>query len=471
VDSDVRFVPSEVDVADYCRDPHVRARIHEYAGAADGGAPSAVYLATLSPDDTPFLTWERARRAPPQSYDELAELGGDMARSLWDTRNLLFVFDLDYLNVDSQRSAFAYSAQTFVTLEPTFRAVLAVLRHFGIRPFRLMTGRGYHFLGRIPLTHPIVDALAALLPSAPRWHADIEARRPAGIDATMTARHARAAAGLGLLIEHLSHLVLRQASAFSAVPVVVNGTVVGRGPRGRECVSLDFSHIGDPLDTRLIRVAFGPYQWHRFRPDIFGVPVASLPPLVALPRPREPLTSMLLSTRDLAAGRRLASREAIGIPDISIGIRRVLTSYRHSALAVFHDTFASERSSPPPDVDLPPCVGRAFTAPNDLLLKPEHIQHAVRLLMARGWTARQVADAVGAAYAADCQWGSRWRRIDRQTRAEFDVRVFAGMVATGLDQLIDLNCVSAQEKDVCPQVGCPFDLRIDRDRLREGAAP
>ena len=77
-----------------------------------------------------------------------------------------------------------------------------------------------------------------------------------------------------MLIEYLAHLVLHQARAFSAVPVVVNGTVVGRGPRGRECVSLDFSHVGDPLDTRLIRVAFGAYQWHRFRPDIFGVSAA-----------------------------------------------------------------------------------------------------------------------------------------------------------------------------------------------------
>jgi len=470
VDPDNRFVPSDVDVAGYYCDPHVRARIHQYSGGAEGGAPSAVYLATLLPDEAPFVTWERARRAPPQFYDELAELGGDMARSLWDTRNLLFVFDLDYLNIDSQGSAFAYPAQTFVTLEPTFRAVLGVLRHFGIRPFRLMTGRGYHFLGRIPLIHPIIDVLAALLPSVPHWHAQIDARRPAGIDLTMTPRHARAAAGLGVLIEYLAHLVLHQARAFSAVPVVVNGTVVGRGPRGRECVSLDFSHVGDPLDTRLIRVAFGAYQWHRFRPDIFGVSAASMPPLVALPRPREPLTSILLSRRDLAAGRHRASREPIGIPDISIGIGRVLTGYRRSALAGFHETFASERSSPPPDADLPPCVGRAFRTPNDLLLKPEHIQHAVRLLMARRWTARQVADAVGAAYATDCQWGGRWLRMDRQTRAEFDVRVFAGMITTGLDQLIDLNCVSAQEKGVCPEVGCPLDLRIDRDRLREGLA-
>ena len=55
--------------------------------------------------------------------------------------------------------------------------------------------------------------------------------------------------------------------------------------------------------------------------------------------------------------------------------------------------------------------------------------------------------------------------MDRHTRADFDVRVFAGMLATGLDTLVDFNCASAQEKDICPRTGCPFDLRVDRDRL------
>jgi hypothetical protein len=55
--------------------------------------------------------------------------------------------------------------------------------------------------------------------------------------------------------------------------------------------------------------------------------------------------------------------------------------------------------------------------------------------------------------------------LDPRTRADFDVRVFAGMIATGLDPLVDFNCVSAQEKDICPRDGCEFDLRVDRNGL------
>jgi hypothetical protein len=85
--------------------------------------------------------------------------------------------------------------------------------------------------------------------------------------------------------------------------------------------------------------------------------------------------------------------------------------------------------------------------------------------MAREWTPRQIADAVAGCYAADWNWGTRWTRMHRQTRADFDVRVFAGMIVTGLDRMLDFNCVSAQEKGICRGTGCAYDLREDRDRL------
>jgi hypothetical protein len=39
------------------------------------------------------------------------------------------------------------------------------------------------------------------------------------------------------------------------------------------------------------------------------------------------------------------------------------------------------------------------------------------------------------------------------------------MVETGLDQGIDFNCRSAQEKGLCPGVECTHDLRHDRQAL------
>ena len=85
--------------------------------------------------------------------------------------------------------------------------------------------------------------------------------------------------------------------------------------------------------------------------------------------------------------------------------------------------------------------------------------------MARDWSAAQVARLVEREYTRDYQWGDHWARLDPRTRAEFDVRVFAGLIITGADRLVDFNCTSSQEKGVCPRVGCAHDLREDRDRL------
>jgi hypothetical protein len=156
---------------------------------------------------------------------------------------------------------------------------------------------------------------------------------------------------------------------------------------------------------------------------------------------------------------------------VTPGVERLLKAYGVSSLAAFHRAFlleAGTAAARPPFLDrstLPPCVSGCLERPNDLLLRPEHLQYLTRGLLARGWRASQVAALVQAHYEADYEWGERWTRMDPRTRAEFDVRVFAGLIATGLDRMIDYNCVSAQEKGVCPGTGCTYDLRLDRDRL------
>src|SRR5204862_4006099 len=82
---------------------------------------------------------------------------------------------------------------------------------------------------------------------------------------------------------------------------------------------------------------------------------------------------------------------------------------------------------------------------------------------------RDIAAVVHSRYTQDFGWGSRWRRLDAETRAEFDVRVFAGLVATGLDRGVAFNCRSTQEKGQCPGRPCVHDLRVDRACLLDEA--
>jgi len=441
-------------VAEYFGDAHVRARIAEFCGATDGRRPTAAYLTGLGP--------AAPNGEPP-----------DLARSLWDLEHLVFFLQLDYINADRPEDPFVHPADALLKLEPAYRACRAVFDEFELDLLSIATGRGYHFVGQIPLDAIVIEALASLGGETPAWRAGYPNRRPRGLTATITARHARAATGLGLLIEHAAHLILAR-SWTSAIPLVINGTRVGTGLPGRECVSIDIAHVGEPLDMVRVRTAFSPYRRHQYRPDLFGSKVSAIPPLVALPRNDRPLVTFLTDGRGLEVGRQAARTANTAVPDITGGIGRLLGDYLRSPLAAFHREFFAKRREmkmPVPDRSadgLPPCITAPLERPNDLLLKPEHLQHLVRGLLARGWAAPEIAALVQQKFEEPHGWGGRWARSDPRTRADFDVRLFAGLVATGADELVDFNCVSAQEKDVCPRVGCPHDLRVDRDRLAGG---
>ncbi len=457
---------------EYYQDPNVRQRIFEYCGAIGDGPPSAAFVAGVGPEHGPRASWERGTVLPPSDLWRLWDTGCDVSRSLWDERDLVFLVDLDYQNPDQPAEPYLRPAEVFVKLEPVYRAVRRILARHDVHPVSVMTGRGYHFTGRVPLTSAVVPRLAGLVPGVPEWFHSLEDRRPPGVTAGMTAEQAAASVGLGLVIEFLAHQVLAEAQPESRIPVVLNGTVVGSGYLGRECSSIDFSHAGDPLDVRHFRMVFSTYQWHRLRPDIFGWAVAAeVPPLVALPRDRAGLLPMLRRGHGFAAALVVASTP-VEMPDIGAGLSSLVDDYEASRLCAFHRDYLARRrrhAGGAPALDMstvPPCVRSPFGRPNDLLLKPAHLQHVVRGLMAHGWDPVEIAVLVKSKYEEDHEWGARWRWMHPGTRADFDVRVFAGLIASGADALIDFNCVSAQEKELCPGVRCQMDLREERDQLR-----
>ena len=461
----------------YYGDLAVRARIREYCGVDRGASLSCVFLSAAFPSTSPPTGWALEPRFPTAHLDDLLNGAADVFRSTWDRDSLLMCLDIDYLNAERVGHAYAQPGEVFAKIEPVYQAICMVLQRYRVNLLPVMTGRGYQFTGRIPLHSPVVDTLAALAPATPDWYETQATRIPVWIAERVAPHYASAYAGAGMVLEYLAHQVIREAAPASSVPVVVNGTNVGWGPGGREAVSLDLSAAGDPLDVRHLRVAFGGYQTHRLRPDMYGEDVSALDPLIAVPRGNTPLDEMLYERRSPEGARRLAaSFSDASMPVVADGIACLAADYVHSPLARFHRGFYAvepdgrevwHRTYDRFDLGaLPPCVAAALATPNDLLLKPEHLQHVTRFLLSEGWAPRHVAGLVWSRYEKDHGWGDRWSVLSPRARAEFDVRVFAGMVATGLDQGVDFNCRSAQEKWLCPLSGCPRDLRVTRDRLR-----
>ena len=462
-------------IAEYYAHPAVRARIREYCGGDAGTPLSCVFLSADLPGEPPPAGWSLHSQLPPDDLDDLLDRGADVFRSVLDAASLPFYVDVDYLNAWLPGHAFARPGEVFGKLEPTYQAVVGLLAEYGIETLALMTGRGYQFTGRIPFDSPVFRRIAALAPETPDWYDTYRARVPPWLRLRITTRYARAYLAMGLLLEYFAHRVIRRAASLSSLPVVLNGTNVGDGAEGRAAVSLDLSFAGDPADVRHMRVAFGAHQHHRFRPDIYGPEVSALDPLTTVPRGKRPLAEMLEVWRHPAGAAALAESCPSRIPVSARGLARLVSDYAQSSLAACHRQFFSSPphnpSSWPETYDrfdlaqVPPCVAAPLAMPNDWLLKPEYLQHVTRFLMSQGWTPRHIAGLAWSKYSQGCNWGTRWQYLSPRSRAEFDVRVFAGMLVAGLDRCVDFNCRSTQEKTMCPGTGCPHDLRVARERL------
>jgi len=461
--------------AEYYRLPQVVARVREFCGLSGNERSHCAYLAAMGAADGPHPIWGHAAPRPPDELDALLATGADLVRSMWDTGSLLVYVDLDYLHTDEMGEAFVHPGDTFLKLEPVYRCFESLFDEFRLPMLDLVTGAGYSFVGRVPLDGDVAARLAALATEPPAWLTTHAVRRPPWLDARIGEDTAKAFHGLGMLLEHLAHRAIDRVGLDGAIPLVVNNTEVGTGPNGRECVSIDLTHLGDPLDSRLLRVPFGLYQKHRLRPDLVGGGAARVAPIAVLPRRRREFAACFGPGRGLARAAREAVEADTTIPDVSAGLERLLADYKASDLSAWHRRYAQVRlrsldvwSDPGAGFgmgDVPPCVSACVEHPNDLLLKPTHIQLLVRSLLARGWHARDVAGLVLARYGLPDAWGDHWERVDPATRADFDVRVFAGLVAMGRDRGVDFNCVSTQEKRMCPGTGCPHDLRRERDRM------
>ncbi len=121
---------------------------------------------------------------------------------------------------------------------------------------------------------------------------------------------------------------------------------------------------------------------------------------------------------------------------------------------------------------LPPCAAHVVRGPNDLLLKPAGIELVARSLLAEGWHPRRIAGCVRSVYDDPRYgWGEVWDDYDKGMRADFYVRLFSGLVLTGLDGLVDFNCVSSGEKGLCfdGYWGCTLDVARRRLLEREAA--
>lgn len=444
----------------FYRDEAIRQRVIEFLGGETLDQVTAAYVT-----HSDGCLFRRCQLRPPNELDWFLERDLDIARSLADSQSLLFHLDIEYVNFDSPAEAHLDPIRAFDIQEPVVRVIECLLLQWGIRPLHIITGQGHHFVWRVDKHTELAQRLVMLDP-APELRDQCMESVPPQFSSHITASAQSAFAAQSLVLEYMAQRIKQEAAPLTEVPVEITAVHVGPGRRGRrEIVSVDISEYGDPLYSRMIRQPFT-YYLKPWMQGLMDDPILrDQIRLVRVVPLHEMDVHLALQVRQVESEvRDLARRACVRIPEQSHGTMKLLDEYLSSPLRRFHQFFYSDHHDPKdrwpetyhqtPGHLFPPCMRSLVDDPNDRLLKPAGIQLITRTLLARGWHPRHIAGFIRSKFEnPDYGWGVNWSDYSAAIRADFYTRLFAGQCATGLDGLVDFNCVSTREKGFCHSPG------------------
>ncbi|MEN6452264.1 MAG: hypothetical protein ABFC96_17370 [Thermoguttaceae bacterium] len=455
---------------DYYRDPAVRARMVEFLGGNALDRVSAMYVTGRG-----FEPGIGIDPRPPTETWRCLEQGNELYRSLWDRESLLAHLDIEYVNFDYPAEPYLDPERSFRLQSPVVESIHNHLSRHGIAPLHLLTGRGHSLVWRVRRDSAAMGDLGGLLRLPESLAGNYAMPRPP-CSQPVGSQLGGAYAGLGLVMEHLAHRVIEEAQPACQIPVELTAIETDHSERGREIVSIDLSEYGDPLHTRSIRVPFSVYHKPQQQKQSLGESiVAGLPPLLVIPLNGMDYGQACSAMRDWDRAAALARETSVAIPEQPEGTRRLVEAYAGSSLAKFHRWFYSQEHDPPRRWPvtydrtaydpLPHCARDMLSRPNDRLLRPAGIQYLVRLFMALGWHPRHIAGLLRSKYERNHGWGRLFYDYDASTRADFYTRLFAGLIATGLDRLDNFNANALQKQGLCDPLASSQCLAPYRDSL------
>jgi hypothetical protein len=450
-------------------DRFVRKRLTEFLGGRSPDTTTAAYLT-----HTDGVLFDRRELRPPAELDWFLERDMDISRSLADSDSYLLHLDLEYVNFDAPAAAFMDPSRCFELQEPVVKVIEALLLEWGIRPLHVITGQGHHFVWRIGRSSDVAGRIGKLSP-APELIGLCMERLPMILAGTVQPEDQAVFAAIALLIEYVAHRIKEKAAPLAQVPVELTAVHVGPSVTGeREMISIDISEYGDPLHTRVIRMPFTNYR----KPWVTGLAgEGEVAEFRSIPLHEMDFRQALKVRQVDAEVLDLARRACVRIPLQEEGTGRLLNEYLASRLRRLHEYYYSTCHDPverwPETYDrtpldtLPHCARHLLDFPNDLLLKPAGMQMVTRCLLAEGWHPRHIAGLIRSKFENPAHgWGTDWSDYEAATRADFYTRMFACLHLTGLDRLVDFNCVSMREKMFCFQPQEAFcELECVRQKL------
>lgn len=452
-------------VKQYYRDSNVRKRMLEYSGSTSGRPEdvTACYMVGFGPA---LAHRQRSYESAPPGwgFDWFLEEGLDVFRSSWDFESLLCVFDVEYVNHDDPTLIYRNPEYGFTRLEPLVEIATEFFDKYDLEPMILITGQGYHFSFRVSKKSSLYEELAQVgevLPSLAGKYNEQEPELPV--------KEGEAYDGIGRVFEFIAGKLIKEARSSCGIPLTIGDPVPGPAFRGREQINLDLSAFADPLHMRDVRVPFSAHQKHRVYTHKVGEYVSrTIPPQYSLPRNGLSLRKLLDMRRAPGAVQEYAADVSCEIKEASSGLEVLLNDYLESDLCRAHREFDEGYQDPhyfwPETYDkvqpeeLPDCLAESLRVPNPRLLEPTHIQSFTRWFYERGWHPQDIAGLLRSKYERDYNWNEDWYHYDAATRAAVWVRFYYSLIETGIDNYVDMNCVSFQERGICTRPFCGWNI-------------
>lgn len=453
-------------MSSFYSDAAVRQRLVEFLGGETLEDATAMYL--THSDGCQF---QRSELHPPAELEWFLERDLDIARSLADRDSLLLHLDVEYVNFDAPGEAYLDPWRVFELQEPVVRVIERLLLAWGIAPLHMITGQGHHFVWRVRLKSELAARIRALSP-APELVERCLNRVGSGAAAGIHREHQEGFAAVALLMEFVAHQIKSEAARRSLIPVEITAVQVGRSASGRrEMISIDISEYGDPLHTRMVRMPFTNYlkPWLSGLAQNLGIE-NELARFRTIPLHEMDVQQAVGFRQDEAAVLDLARRAGTRIPRQEEGTAKLLDGYLASSLRRFHLDYYAARHDPQeiwpvtydrtPLETLPHEVGDILAWPNDRLLKPACIQQLTRTLVAEGWHPRHIAGLIRSKFEnPEFGWGVDWNDYEPATRADFYTRLFAGLMATGIDRIAGFSGLSTLDKISEPRMSREASLQ------------
>lgn len=485
-----------MNLNEYYKNEDVIARLMEYCGGAPPDPRTLHCLYLVGYGNRNIEKYGQPHRAVWRNkFYEILDDKLDIFRSIWSDNATLAVLDIEYFHKEFAGDIYLNPKGNFSKLEPIYNLVKGIYGEYDIDYITIMTGQGYHFVSLIPFedeVHKRIESLAKVEESLLGKYDTLARRRKRKVPL----HAAKGYTGMGRLMEFIAHSIILRAGFQKDYNPKIPISISDIASKGKEGISLDLTMYGDTMFMRDLRLPFSSHQKHRVDTHKTGEEIArKIPVQLAIPRRARSHNGEIIETsldkllgirRSFHHSAELAKQTRTYIPDASEGFNNLLKSYASSRLFKFHREFdASEHEHftnwhktyhqfPLPSDLVPECVRFPLQNPNPELLKPTNLQTVCRFLYSIGWHPKHIAGLIRSRYETNfnnADWGEEWKKYDACARANFWARAYCGLIFTGVDKLVDFNCVSQQEKGYCPRQMCGVNLEENKDSLLRAVAP